>query len=371
MSDISPQLIEQIKTAAAENTKLNIVAGGSKSFLGRKGQGQEINVCDHQGIINYHSEELVLTVRAGTSVAEINQALAEKNQWLSFEPPVFGQRGTMGGTLACNLSGPARPWSGSIRDMVLGVGLINGNGEHLRFGGQVIKNVAGYDASRLQSGAMGTLGIITEISLKVLPKPESSLSLVFQLDGHQALNTMNQIAGQPKPLSAACWLEDKLYLRLSGVRQAIEQTAIRWIKELPGAGQVLAQDEDQNDQFWQLLREQKLDFFATDKPMWRFSLPSNAPHFLPQANWLIDWGGSQRWLQGESLNSAAKHQWTLSALQELAIKANGQVGLFRNGDRGNEVFQNQPEALKKLHQRIKNAFDPHGIFNPCRLYIWL
>lgn len=352
MKDISQQLIEQIQQASSQGTKLRIVGGGSKDFMGRQVEGEPLNIAEHTGIVSYEPIELVLTARAGTPLVDINAALAEHNQRLAFEPPLFDGRATLGGTLACHLSGPGRPWNGSIRDHVLGIRLINGRAEELRFGGQVMKNVAGYDVSRMQAGALGTLGVISEVSLKIMPKPAISMTLKQKMSAPQAIETMNRLSGQGKPLTAACWFDNHLYLRIEGARSAVDNTLNQW------QGEVLENGTD----FWAQLREQQLAYFADDTPLWRFSINSNAAHFLPEAEWLIDWGGSQRWLRGD---------FVAAELEALATQAGGQVNLYRGGDRQQEVFHTQPIALQQLHQRLKHAFDPQGIFNPGRLYSWM
>jgi glycolate oxidase FAD binding subunit len=352
MNDISKELVDHVSQARADNTPLNIIGGGSKTFFGREPQGQTLSVAKHQGIVSYQPVELVMTALAGTSITNIENVLAEQGQMLAFEPPSFAGKATIGGTLACNLSGPARPWAGSVRDAVLGLKLINGKSEHLNFGGQVLKNVAGYDVSRMQAGSMGCLGVITQVSLKVMPKPQSSLTLVQEMDAQQAIKQMNLLAARAKPLTAACWLNNKLYLRLSGAQSAVDGTVNSW------AGDIL-----ENDQvFWQALKEQQLDFFSGSEPLWRFSVNANAKHFLPEQNWLIDWGGSQRWLRGEH---------DVQSLETLAESCHGQVNLFRGGNRTNEVYHRQSAALKTIHQRLKLSFDPENIFNPGRLYSWL
>lgn len=362
MTDISAQLREQILNARQEKRALAIQGGGSKHFMGRISDGEPLDVAPHRGILSYQPVELVLTARAGTPLAEVEAALEEQGQMLAFEPPQYSPTATLGGTLACHLSGPGRPWSGSIRDHVLGIGLINGRGEALRFGGQVMKNVAGYDLSRLQAGAMGSLGLITEISLKVLPRPAFTRTLVEKLPMAAAIVRMNTRAGEPKPLSAACWLDGKLYLRLSGARSAVEATARQW------SGEVL----ENADVFWRQLRDQRLDFFSGEDPLWRFSVKSTAPPADLPGTWLIDWGGAQRWYRG----AAALHANELPALalpdmEKIATQANGQVSLFRGGDRSGEVFHHQPPALQAIQQRIKQAVDPDALFNPGRLYSWL
>lgn len=353
MSDMAQALIEQVDAARAAGTTLEIVGRGSKTFMGRQaGADVAIDIGGHRGIVSYEPVELVLTARAGTPLQEIEEALAERGQMLAFDPPRFGDDGTLGGTLACNQSGPARPWSGSVRDAVLGIRLINGRGEHLRFGGQVLKNVAGYDLSRAQAGALGTLGIITEISMKVMPKPAVSLTLVREMDAARAIVRMNELAGQSRPLTGACWHDGRLYLRLAGVPAAIEGTVARW------GGEVLEQDAG----FWRALRDQRQPFFAGNGPLWRFSINAAAPHWRADADWLIDWGGAQRWLRGD---------FPHVELEREAQDAGGQVSLFRGGDRSGEVFATLSPALQLLHRRLKEAFDPAGIFNPRRLYSWM
>lgn len=352
MKDLTQALQQRVQQASKQGEPLRIVGGGSKDFMGRVAQGEPVNMAEHSGIVSYQPIELVLTARAGTALIEIEAALGEHNQMLAFEPPLFAGRATIGGTLAAHLSGPSRPWGGSVRDHVLGIRLINGRAEHLRFGGQVMKNVAGYDVSRMQAGAMGTLGIITEVSLKVMPTPAATLTLCQEMTAEQALNKMNRLAGQAKPLTGACWWEGKLYLRLAGARSAVESAAHQW------SGTVLEEDKT----FWQQLREQQLSYFAGSASLWRFSVNSHAPHRLPNAPWLLDWGGSQRWLRGE---------FATEQLEALAEEAGGQVSRYRGGDRQQEVFHTQPPALRQLHQRLKQALDPNGIFNPGRLYSWM
>ena len=352
MTDITHALIARVKQASHDGTALQIIGGCSKQFMGRESIGDPISLSEHRGIISYEPIELVLTARAGTPLHEIKDALAEQNQCLAFEPPTFNGQATLGGTLACHLSGPARPWSGSIRDHVLGVRLINGRAEALRFGGQVMKNVAGYDVSRMQAGAMGTLGIITEVSLKIMPKPAATVTIKQEMDAATAIENMNRLSGQSKPLTGACWFDNHLYLRLAGARSAVDSTVNQW------QGAAL----DDSDAFWSTLREQQLDYFLDATSLWRFSVKSSATHMLPDEDWLIDWGGAQRWLRGD---------FATGKLEALAEAAGGQVSLYRGGDRSQEVFHTQPEALQKIHQRLKHAFDPNGVFNPNRLYSWM
>lgn len=355
MADVSQQLQEQVLHARDARQKLNIKAGNTKAFMGRKADetAATLDVSGHTGIVDYQPVELVLTVRAGTSLQDIETALAEHNQTLHFEPPHLGDGATIGGTLACNLSGPGRPWAGSVRDQVLGIRLLNGRGEHLRVGGQVMKNVAGYDVSRLQAGAMGTLGVITEISLKVMPKPAASITLVQDMAMDEAIHYMNSRAAEPKPITAACWVDGRVYLRLSGAKSAVEATAEKW------SGSVI----ENGEAYWRSVQNMQHEFFTDNsRPLWRFSIGSTAATPDINGQWFIDWAGAQRWFRGEA---------ELSDMEPLARAAGGQVSLFRGGDRAGEVMHSQPEALKAIQRRIKTAFDPDGIFNPGRLYSWL
>ena len=352
-ADMAPQLCETIILARESQRPVYISAGGSKRhIIGRQCDAQVLDVSTHRGIIDYQPAELVITARAGTALGELQNALELQGQTLSFEPPRFDGRATLGGTLACNLSGPARPWSGSIRDMVLGVKLINGRGELLNFGGKVMKNVAGYDLSRLQAGALGTLGVLSEISLKVLPRSEHTLHLSYEMTAQQAVQTMNQRAGEPKPLTGAFWLGGRLYLRLAGTASAVEHTASLW-----GGDRSAAQDS-----MWQDLRDMSLPFFAGPDPLWRFSLKGTTPSEPALEPGLIDWCGAQRWVRGNH---------DLRWMQNIANAGQGHFTLFRGGDRCGETRSPLNALEQRLQQRLKHAFDPDGILNPGRLYSWL
>jgi len=352
MSDIAVELVERVRAAAGAGQRLRIVAGNSKPFIGREIEATPLDLSRHRGIVAYEPNELVLTARAATPIAEIQTTLSAHKQMLPFEPPCFGEGATLGGTLACNLSGPRRPWSGSIRDAVLGVRLINGNGEHLRFGGQVMKNVAGFDVARLQAGALGAFGAITEISVKVLPRPALSRTLGFELPAPAAITRMNELARQPKPLTAAAWIDDRLYLRLAGAAAAVEASCAQW------GGEQLEFAAD----FWRDLAEQRLPYFADQRPLWRFSVRPTAALAPLDGPWLIDWAGAQRWLLGE---------FERAQLERMAEAAGGHVSLYRRGDRSSEVHHTLNPHLKRLHLQLKRAFDPAGVLNVGRLYSWL
>jgi len=351
--DMAQQVCETIIQARESQRPVYISAGGSKRhMIGRQCDAQVLDVSGHQGIIDYQPAELVITARAGTALTELQEQLQLHGQTLPFEPPLFGGSATLGGTLACNLSGPARPWSGSIRDMVLGVQLINGRGELLNFGGKVMKNVAGYDLSRLQAGALGTLGVLSEISLKVLPRQEHTLHLSYEMSAQEAVDTMNRRAGEPKPLTGAFWLEGRLHLRLAGAASAVEHSAGLW------GGDRLAQE----DTTWRDLRDMSLPFFDGGEPLWRFSVKGTAAVASSLDPGLIDWCGAQRWVRGSH---------DLCLMQDIARAGQGHVTLYRGGDRSGETRSPLNAVEQRLQRRLKYAFDPDGILNPGRLYSWL
>jgi glycolate oxidase FAD binding subunit len=280
-------------------------------------------------------------------LADIRSALAENDQHLPFEPPAFGETATIGGTVACGFSGPSRPWSGSLRDYLLGVKMVNGSGQLVRYGGQVMKNVAGYDISRLVAGSMGTLGLLLEVSFKVLPKPARELTLSFKCDQEEAIRRVNSWSGQPLPLSGASWWQERLQVRLSGAASEAGRAAER----------MQADAVTDNPRFWKDLGEHRLEFFAQAGDLWRLSLPpATAPVDLG-GDCLLDWGGAQRW-----------YRTPLPAqdIRDRAVESGGHATLFR-GSADCERFQPLQPTLGRLHRRIKAAFDPHGLFNPFRM----
>lgn len=348
-SDIAESLQNAVAEAAARAQPVQIVGGGSKVFYGREPEGVPLSVGGHRGVVSYEPTELVLTARSGTPLADIESVLAERGQALAFEPPHFGPSATLGGTIACGLSGPRRPYVGAARDFVLGMRIINGSGAALKFGGQVMKNVAGYDVSRLMVGALGTLGVLTEVSLRVAPRPRLERTLAWEMSVGDAIAKMNEWAGQPLPLSAAAHADGVLRVRLSGSPSGVE-----------AAGRRLGGDQpDDGEDFWRRLREHDLPFFALPGTLWRISLPAAQPPLDLQGTWLTDWGGAQRWLKTELP--------ALPVRREAAARG-GHATQFRGGERTAAVFHELPAPLMTLHRNVKRAFDPKGILNPGRLY---
>jgi glycolate oxidase FAD binding subunit len=348
-NDQTLELQQAVKQALAHKTPLNIIGGGSKAFYGRKPSGAPLDVSGHRGIINYHSPELVVTARAGTPLRELERTLAEQGQMLAFEPPHFGEAATLGGTIACGFSGPRRPFTGSTRDFVLGCKIINGKAEVLSFGGEVIKNVAGFDVSRLMVGAMGTLGVLLEVSLKVLPLPETEMTCRFELSIAGAGNKMIELASGPLPVSGLSYDGYALYVRLSGGEKAVRAAAAR----IGGDGGV------RDNIYWQELNEQRLEFFQTEMNIWRLSLPPATPPLPLAGDWLYDWAGGLRWLKTEE---------SAETVFAAAEQARGHALLFKGRNREGDVFQPLCGKLKQLNQNVKQAFDPYGLFNPHRMY---
>lgn len=348
MNHILDQFSEAIRQAIARRRPVRIRGSGSKDFYGGAAQGEVLDTTAYRGIVEYAPEELVITARAGTPLAEIEAALAENGQMLPFEPPHFGPRATLGGCVAAGLSGPRRASLGAVRDFILGVQILDGRADALRFGGQVMKNVAGYDVSRLMAGSLGTLGLILDVSLKVLPRPKSEMTLQFECDEVQALDKMNRLAGEPLPISASCFHDQVLSLRLSGATTAVRAAHAKL------GGQALTAGDD----FWRGVREQSANFYRSDAPLWRLSLPSTASLDLPGKQ-LIEWGGALRWVFTEA---------EANAVRLAATHAQGQATLFRSRSKPHSVFHPLPAPLMAVHIRMKRVFDPHGIFNLGRLY---
>jgi glycolate oxidase FAD binding subunit len=346
------ELAERVRTAVALGSPLRIRAGGSKDFYGNVPRGDIFDPRSCAGIESYEPSELVITARAGTSLAEIESQLAACGQLLAFEPPHFAAA-TIGGCVAAGLAGPRRNSAGythgSVRDFVLGATLLDGRGRLLHFGGTVIKNVAGYDVSRLLAGSMGIFGVIAKVSLKVLPQARAEQTLRFALDETNALLKLQSWAAKPLPISASFWQNGQLHLRLSGSEAAVRQAA----KSMGGELIVAA------SAFWSDVREQRLPWFQSDEPLWRLSLPAAADPLALQGEQCIEWGGALRWLRSSL---------TVDEVRSRAVQLGGHATLFRHGERSQGVFTPLSPALMCIHQRLKAEFDPARIFNPGRLY---
>ncbi len=350
MDQVLQQFRDRIASASANGTALRIRGNGTKDWYGQELNGEVLDTTEFSGIVSYDPTELVITARAGTTLREIGKALAEKKQMLAFEPPRFDGLATIGGIVASGLSGPRRQAVGSVRDFVLGTVLMDGKGEVLNFGGQVMKNVAGYDVSRLLTGSLGTLGLMLAVSIKVLPRPFAQHSLQFSMSEEEALHQLNIWGGQPLPLSASCWVNGQLYVRLSGAQAAVDAAIAKMGGiELPQA-----------EAFWDSVREQDHEFFqAAPDGLWRISVPTTAKPLLLPGEQMIEWGGAQRWLKTSA---------DVATIRAAATAAGGHATLHRGGDKSVGVFQPLAPAVARIHRNLKNTFDPAGIFNPRRMY---
>ena len=380
MSSVIEHFQALISQAAASKQTLRIQGGNSKHFYGQAARSDAVlDTRAHSGIVSYEPSELVVTVRAGTPLAELEAVLNAQGQCLAFEPPHFSVDGqshaTVGGMVACGLTGPARANVGGVRDHVLGVQMLNGLGEWLTFGGQVMKNVAGYDVSRVLAGSLGTLGVITDVSLKVLPQAPAEATLVCQLPQDKALAVLQRWGAQPLPLSASCWVhdtstqpaQDLLFVRLRGAVAAVDAAVPRMCADvLALGGQAAAMDPTQAKADWSACRDQRLPFFtapAPDLALWRLSVPQTAPVLpLPYAP-LIEWHGALRWLWAP-LSAAA-------VLRAVAAQAGGHATLFRAPLQAPsdmpQVFSPLPAVQQRIQRQLQHQFDPHGVFNTGRL----
>jgi glycolate oxidase FAD binding subunit len=368
-------LIERVQQARASRGTLCIRGGDTKAFYGGSPRGEPLDMGALCGISSYEPTELVVTVRAGTKLAELEAVLAEQGQCLAFEPPRFESpthagvrggtdqtaephRGTVGGMVAAGLSGPSRAAVGAVRDHVLGVTLLNGKAELLSFGGQVMKNVAGYDVSRLLAGSMGVLGAICEVSLKVLPLPAATATLRFEMDQARAIRQLNEWAGRPLPLHASAWWQGLLVLRLAGAAAAVRAAAQSLGGEVVPPELAAA--------FWNGLRDHSDEFFVNARAgldagatLWRLSLPPTAAPLALDGDCLVEWGGAQRWLNA---------QLPAAVVRDAAAAAGGHATLFMGHERSAGVFAPLKSPLDRIHRELKRAFDPDGVFNPSRLY---
>ncbi|MEZ5651225.1 MAG: glycolate oxidase subunit GlcE [Burkholderiaceae bacterium] len=345
---------ERIRTAAAERTPLALTGGGTKAFYGEHvGVGLPLDLRDYRGIVSYEPTELVVTARCGTPLAEVQATLAEHGQWLACEPPRFGEGGTVGGMVAAGLSGPGRAAFGSVRDFVLGARMIDARGQWLAFGGQVMKNVAGYDISRLLCGSLGVLGPIVEVSLKVLPLPACERSWQLELEQGPAIRFFNELAGRPLPVTATAWLDGRAHLRLAGAEAGV-RAAETELRDHHGA-------QPLDDSFWRELRDHRLPSLgaplADGERLWRLSLPSSAAALALPGQWTVEWGGALRWLRTDASEAAVR---------AAARAAGGSSTRFRGAGDG-PVFEPLPAVLMRIHKHLKTEFDPLGLFNPGRL----
>ena len=343
----------QIKEAAARKTPLQLSGGGTKDQLGEIVQGQRFDTRAHAGIVAYEPNELVMTARCGTPLAEVEKTMAEAGQMLAFEAPYARDGATIGGAFASGLSGPRRPYVGAVRDFVLGAEIIDGKGDYLRFGGQVMKNVAGFDVSRLQCGAWGTLGLVTQVSFKCLPLPKAQATLRMQLSADQFLERCATWASAPLPISGAAWVDGVARVRLSGAHAAVKS-----------ATEKLGGEQANDDAWWADLRDQRLPFFnATESVvLWRLSVKATSPFETPFAQHggqLLDWSGAQRFVRTSQGQSKSVRAW--------AEKNGGHAQVIGNAERGVTRFHLIQPALLTIHQRMKTTFDPYGIFNVGRL----
>jgi glycolate oxidase FAD binding subunit len=349
MDDLLEGFAARIRDAAARKAPLRIRGGGTKDFYGQSLDGEVLETRAYAGVVDYEPTELVITVKAGTSLAEVEKTVAGHNQMLAFDPPGFGTGATIGGVVAAGLSGPRRQSAGAVRDFVLGVRMIDGRGEDLRFGGQVMKNVAGFDVSRLVTGSLGTLGLVTEASLKVLPVPLADETVRLEMPQERAIETLNKWGGKPLPIVASCHENDALTVRLAGAAAAVAAALARLGGErVPDA-----------DIFWLTLREQAHMFFADGAPLWRLSVPSITPALALPGEQLVEWGGALRWLRSSA---------DARTIRDAAAKAGGHATLFRGGDKSAGVFHPLAPAIAKLTRNVKAAMDPHGILNRGRMY---
>ena len=341
-----PELKERIREAAGKRAPLRLRGGGTKDFYGNEPRGELLDTRRYAGIVSYEPTELVITARCGTPLSEVQSLLQSNRQMLAFEPPHFGAGATFGGCLAAGLSGPRRASAGALRDFVLGAKLVDGRGRELAFGGQVMKNVAGYDVARLVAGSLGTLALIAEASVKVLPVPAEEVTLVREVAQEQALETMNRWAGQPLPLSATAWRDGVLHVRLSGAAAAVRAAR----------GKIGGAEVDDAGGFWTGIREHADAFFGGDEPLWRLALPASCPPLDLPGRMMTEWNGALRWLKGSA------------DPREAARRAGGHATLFRAARKAAGTFAPLDPVLLRLHRELKAAFDPSGVLNPGRMY---
>jgi glycolate oxidase FAD binding subunit len=348
--DDTPHLQSTVREAWRKGTPLRLIGSGSKNFYGREiHTGELLELSGHRGIVNYQPTELVITARGGTPLEEIEETLNAQGQMLPFEPPHFNSGGTLGGAIASGLSGPRRPWGGSPRDLLLGVKLLDGKGRILRFGGQVMKNVAGYDISRLMAGALGTLGVLLEVSVKVLPRPQEETGIRFTVAPQTAISVLTRMLNQGVPITATYQNGEENALRLACSSERLRTILARY---------PVTPEDPLPDTFWSALRDHGHPFFKQNAPLWRLAVPPTARLDFDEPV-LSEWAGGQRWLHSHKPDAEIRQQ---------AEQQGGHATRFRGGDRTAEVFHPLHPRIADLQQGLKRVFDPKGILNPGRLY---
>ena len=342
--------VECVKQAHDDAKPLHIIGNNTKAFMGHDVEAESLSLSSYKGIIAYEPTELYITAKAGTPIQDINTHLAESNQMLAFEPPDYQANSSVGGVVASGISGSRRPYAGSVRDFVLGIKCINGKGEALKFGGQVIKNVAGYDVSRLVTGSYGTLAVMLEVTLRVSPKPEREYSISFPQEFSVAQQSLHEWMADSVPITAAACSDGRLNIRLSGKSQSVESSLAKFVTDF----------EPLTNDYWHQLDAHKLGFFSSEgQSLWRLSLPMMTPQLNLEGEWLIDWGGAQRWF---------KTQLPADVVRSEVESYGGHATLIRATQETAEPFHPLPDTLKILHQKIKHSFDPKRILNPGRMY---
>ncbi|MDE2349876.1 MAG: glycolate oxidase subunit GlcE [Gammaproteobacteria bacterium] len=351
------RLIDEVGEARAQRVALEIRGGGTKAFYGEPPRGRPFSLSEFCGISSYEPEELVITARAGTPLADLEAALAERGQCLPFEPPRFAPGGTVGGMVAAGLSGPARASAGGVRDHLLGATVLHAGGAIDSFGGQVIKNVAGYDVARLFAGSWGILGPLLEVSLKVLSLRPATATRVLDVDESEALRRLRAMAAKPWPLTASAWHDGRLRLRFAGAAAAVAAATAAW------GGEALA--PEQAVRWWADVRDQRHEFFRLEPSdlvggecLWRLSVPATAAPRDLGGRRFVEWGGALVWWRGVAAPEDVR---------AAAAAVGGHATLVRAADKAPGAFAPLGETLLGIHRRLKDAFDPHRIFNPGRL----
>lgn len=354
MSDFLENLCKQVEIAAREGKALRPVGGQTKNFYGGPLQGDVVDMSPYSGIISYEPTELVMTVKAGTPLAEVEAALSAQNQELAFEPPRFGNGSTIGGAVVAGLSGPSRLARGPVKDYLLGCTIIDGKGQLLHFGGVVMKNVAGYDISRVMPGSLGTLGILIDLSIKVMPKAIAEATLQFDFTYNQAIHQINDWMAQPLPINASVYANNTLFVRLRGAKAAIESAKATM--------QGMEMDAALASKLWDTLRDQTHPFFQGDHDIWRLSVPATVTDLALSGEALVEWGGGLRWLKpGPGV--------TPEMIRGVANRAGGHATLYRTADESKrtQAFHMPQAVMANIQRKLKAQFDPAGVFSPNRL----